>query len=130
MIVATLDTGALIAMERRRERGKMLLQAVKQHRAELVAITPVIAEWWRGRSDVRDRILTAVTCVPFPRRAAESAGVALGTLRDKRTRSRLAVDMMVMAFAAEYGGALVYTADVADLERLREFFPAVRVLGV
>jgi predicted nucleic acid-binding protein len=130
MIVVTLDTGALIAMERRKERGTMLLRAAREHRAQLLTITPVIAEWWRGRSDVRDKIKAAVSLVPFPVSAAEAAGMVLGRIRFARERTRLAVDIMVMAFAATSGGALVYTSDVADLERLTRHFPAVRVLGV
>ena len=43
MIVATLDTGALVAMERQKLRGMMLLRATREHRAQLLAITPVIA---------------------------------------------------------------------------------------
>jgi predicted nucleic acid-binding protein len=129
MIVATLDNGALIAMERLKERGMMLLRAAREHRMELLAITPVVAEWWRGRSDVRDRIKLAVRMVPFPIRAAEAAGLVLGRIRGEEERGRLAVDVMVMAFAAIFGGALVYTADTGDLERLRPYFPAVRVLA-
>ncbi len=117
MIIATLDTGALVAMERGKERGAMLLRASREHRVQLLAITPVVAEWWRGRSDVRDRIKLAVTLVPFPLRAAEAAGMALGKIRGERERARLAVDVMVMAFAATYGDALVYTGDVGDLQR-------------
>ena len=54
MIVATLDTGALVAMERRQARGMMLLRAAREQRAQLLAITPVVAgplgpyaEWTR-----------------------------------------------------------------------------------
>jgi predicted nucleic acid-binding protein len=130
VIVATLDTGALIAMERRKPRGVMLLRALREHRAELLAITPVVAEWWRGRSDVRDRIKAAVTIVPFSLRAAEAAGVVLAKIRGERERAAVAVDVMVMAFAATFGGALVYTSDTADLQRIGAHFPAVRVLGV
>jgi hypothetical protein len=71
-----------------------------------------------------------VTLVPLPVRAAEAAGIALGKIGGERERSRLAVDVMVMAFAATYGGALVYTSDVDDLERIGRHFPEVRVLGV
>lgn len=130
MIIVTLDTGALIAMERKKARGMMLLRAAKEHRAQLLAITPVVAEWWRGRSDVRDRIKLAVTLVPLPVRAAEAAGMVLGTLAGDKERTRSIVDVMVMAFAATYGGGLVYTGDVGDLERLGPHFPEVRVLGV
>jgi hypothetical protein len=38
-------------------------------------------------------------------------------------------DAVVMASAARRGG-VVYTSDVDDLERLRSFFPEIRVLGV
>lgn len=130
MIVVTLDTGALVAMERQKQRGTMLLRAAREQRAQLLATTPVVAEWWRGRSDVRDRIMGSVTLVPFPVRAAEAAGVVLGKMAGERVRANLSVDVMVMAFAAIFGGALVYTSDVADLERIAPHFPGVRVLGV
>jgi predicted nucleic acid-binding protein len=130
MIVATLDTGALIAMEKQKLRGMMLLRAAREHRAHLLAITPVVAEWWRGRSDVRDRIKMAVTLVPFPVPAAEAAGVVLGQMRGDHGRARMSVDVMVMAFAAMYGGALVYTSDVGDLLQIAKYFSAVRVLSV
>jgi predicted nucleic acid-binding protein len=130
MIVVTLDTGALAAMERQKQRGMMLLRAAREHRAQLLATTPVVAEWWRGRSDVRDRIRTSVSLVPFPVRAAEAAGVVLGAMRGEKLRASMSIDVMVMAFAATYGGALIYTSDVADLERIAPHFPGVCVLGV
>lgn len=130
MMGVTLDTGALIAMEKRKPRATMLLLAAKEHRAELFATTPVIAEWWRGRSDRRDDIKRGVTIVPLPLAAAEAAGVALGRIRDVGDRVSLAIDAMVMAFAALHGGGLVYTSDVGDLERLHEHFPSVRILSV
>jgi predicted nucleic acid-binding protein len=130
VILATLDTGALIAIERRKQRGTMLLRAAREHRAQLLVPTPVVAEWWRGRSDVRERIRAAVTIVPYPLRAAEAAGIVLGKIRGERERARLAVDVMVMAFAATHGGDLVYTSDVEDLQKVTTHFPGVRVLGV
>jgi predicted nucleic acid-binding protein len=89
-----------------------------------------VAEWWRGRSDRRDDIKLGVTIVPLPLPAAEAAGVVLGQIRHARERVKLAIDVMVMAFAAIYGGGLVYTSDVEDLARLQVFFPAVRILSV
>ncbi len=130
MMGVTLDTGALIAMEKRKPRAMMLLLAAKQHRAELFATTPVIAEWWRGRTDRREDIKRGVTIVPLPLPAAEAAGLALGRIRGARERGKLAIDVMVMAFAALQGGGLVYTSDVDDLTRLQEFFPSVRILSV
>jgi predicted nucleic acid-binding protein len=130
VIAVTLDTGALIAMEKRKARAMMLLRAAKEQRAELFVTTPVIAEWWRGRTDQREDIRRAVTIVPLPLAAAEAAGLVLGQIREARERVRLAIDVMVMAFAALHGGALVYTTDVADLARIHPYFPAVRVLSI
>lgn len=130
MMSVTLDTGALIAMERRKPRAMMLLRAAREHRAELFCTTPVIAEWWRGRSDARDDIKQSVTLVPLPLRAAEAAGVVLGQIPSERERVRLAIDTMVMAFAAIAGGEIVYTSDIDDLGRLHQYFPSVRLLSV
>src|SRR5690349_19885465 len=110
MILVTIDTDALIAMEKKKLRGMMLLRAAREHRAQLLAITPVVAEWWPGRSDLRDRIKTSVTLVPFTVRAAEAAGVALSQTLGQSDRPKMSVDLMVMAFAATVGGALVYTS--------------------
>ena len=127
MIAVTLDTGALIAMEKNKARAMMLLRAAREQRAELFVTTPVIAEWWRGRTDRREDIRRAVTVVAFPLPAAEAAGMVLGQIRDTRERVKLAIDVMVMAFAALQGGALVYTTDAADLARIQPYFPAVRI---
>jgi hypothetical protein len=43
-------------------------------------------------------------------------------------RGASALDAIVMAFAAARGD-VVFTGDTSDLERLRSFFPAVRVLS-
>jgi hypothetical protein len=56
--------------------------------------------------------------------------MALGAIGTEKERAKLAVDVMVMAFAATRGGALVYTSDVGDLQRIGAHFPGVRVLGV
>jgi hypothetical protein len=37
---------------------------------------------------------------------------------------------MVMAYAATFGGSLVYTSDVDDLQTISRHFPEVRILGV
>jgi hypothetical protein len=49
---------------------------------------------------------------------------------ERRDRAKLSVDVMVMAFAATFGGALVYTSDLDDLQRLSRYFPEVRLLAV
>src|SRR5688572_430560 len=119
----TLDTGALIAIERRKQKGTYLLELAKQRLAILSVPVVVVAEWWRGRTDVRERILDVVNVEPLSLAVAKAAGEALA----KVPRST-AVDAIVMAFAANRGD-VVFTGDPDDFERLRGFFPAVRVLG-
>ena len=65
MRTVTLDTGALIALERRRARMWKVL-----HRARELGVVPivpadVVAEWWRGRSDIRVDILGSVVIEPL-----------------------------------------------------------------
>lgn len=71
----------------------------------------------------RERILDAVNVEPLTLHVAKAAGEALG-----RVPGSAAIDAIVMAFAAARGD-VVFTGDVDDLERLRSFFPRVRVLG-
>lgn len=119
----TLDTGALVAIERRKQRGNQLLELAKQRLAVLAVPIPVIAEWWRGRTDVRERILEVVNVEPLSLAVAKAAGEAQANIPGST-----AIDAVVMAFAASRGD-VVFTGDRKDLERLRSFFPTVRVLG-
>ena len=119
----TLDTGALVAIERRKHRGMQLLALSQQRLAVLAVPIPVVAEWWRGRTDVRDRILDAVNVEPLSLAVAKAAGEAQANVP-----GATAIDAVVMAFAAARGD-VVFTGDTGDLEGLRRFFPTVRVFG-
>ncbi len=123
MTTVTFDTGALIALERRRFRMWAVLRRVAEHGAVPVVPADVVAEWWRGRSDIREHILGFVSVEPLTEPLARLAGEAIAKVEGATT-----VDAIVMASAAQRGDA-VYTADVADLERLRAFFPSVRVFA-
>src|SRR6185369_12067898 len=62
----TFDTGMLIALERRKPRAMEAFRAIV-HRGLLPVVPAVVyAEWWRGRSDVREAILAAVTVEGMP----------------------------------------------------------------
>jgi predicted nucleic acid-binding protein len=61
---------------------------------------------------------------PLTDARAKLAGVA-----QARVPHATAIDAMVMASAASRGD-IVFTSDVLDMERLRSFFAAVRVLSV
>ena len=120
----TLDTGALIALERRRQRIREILEHALAEDQRITVPADVIGEWWRGRTDVRERILESVDVEPLSEALAKIAGEALASVKGATL-----VDAIVMASAASRGDR-VYSSDVADLERLRRHFPSVRVLGV
>lgn len=122
----TFDTGVLIAIERRKLRAVQIHERLGELGVSINVPWAVLAEWWRGRTDVRETILRSVD-VEIPSVAlAKLAGIALS---QSGLRAATTVDAIVMASAA-LRGDVVYTSDVADLERLRAFFPSVRVLGV
>jgi len=120
----TFDTGALIALERRSQRARMILERAMELKLRITVPAPVLIEWWRGRSDARDAILAAVRVEPLSERIAKIAGEALVAVR-----AATAIDAVVMASAAQRGD-VVYTSDVDDLSRLVEHFRSLRVLGI
>lgn len=120
----TFDTGALIALERRSQRARQILERALELKLRITVPAAVLTEWWRGRTDHREAILEAVRIEPLSAALAKLAGEALVAVRGAS-----AVDAMVMASAAQRGD-VVYTSDVADLLKLASHFPSVRVLGI
>ncbi len=120
----TFDTGALISLERGEQRmGRVFVHARSQC-IPMFASADAVAEWWRGRTDVREKLLRALVIEPLSTRIAKNAGEALAAVKGATT-----IDAIVMATAALRGG-VVYTSDFGDLERLRSHFRGVRVLTV
>jgi predicted nucleic acid-binding protein len=124
MIGLTFDTGALIALERRRQRMREILERALSTDQPITVPADVVAEWWHGRTDVRERILEAVDVEPLTEALAKRAGEALAAVRGSTL-----VDAVVMASAASRGD-IVYTSDVEDLFALGKRFPGVRILAV
>jgi len=122
VIGLTFDTGALIALERRRQRMKEIVEHALAKDQPITVPADVVAEWWRGRTDVRDGILACVDVEPLTEALAKLAGEVLGAVRGATL-----VDAVVMASAASRGD-IVYSSDVEDLEKLRRVFPGVRIL--
>ena len=120
----TLDTGALIALERRKQRISEIIEHAFDVGVKVTVPADVVGEWWRGRTDVREQIIDSVEVEPLTEGLAKIAGEALGAVEGATL-----VDAIVMASAAQRGD-LVYTSDWEDLARLRRRFPAVRVLRV
>ena len=119
------DSGALISAERGKERASRFLRLVRIGRAKILVPLPVIAEWWRGRSDAREEILAASQIVASLA-VAKAAGVALGRVKD--VQANLTIDAIVMATAA-LANSIVVTGDPRDFERLAPHFPGVTVLS-
>ena len=122
----TLDTGALIGFERAARRTMTQLKLAEQFGYELTVPTPVIVEAWRGgkRSARVAALLEACVIEPLFPDLARIAGEAIAAVKGATV-----VDAVVMASAARRGDR-VLTADFADLDRLRAYFPSVRLLQV
>ena len=120
----TFDTGALIALERRKDRAMKVYTHAKDR--GLIVATPnvTLAEWWRGRSDRREVVLHGLLVESVSDAVMKLAGMALGKVRAATT-----VDAIVVAFAAQRTG-IVYTSDVTDFGALQGFFPALRVFAI
>jgi hypothetical protein len=117
------DSGALIALDRRKQRISEVVLRAHERGVPIVVPTVVVGEWWRGRTDLAEKILASVVLVDVDTRLAKSAGEALAAVPGATL-----VDALVMAVAARWGG-IVYTSDFDDLTRLTSHFRAVRVLG-
>lgn len=120
----TFDTGALIALERRKERAMKIYVHAKERGFVVATPNVTIAEWWRGRSDRREAIYRGLLVEPPSDKTVKLAGLALGKVPDATT-----VDAIVAAFAVERTG-IVYTSDVDDFQELSTFFPALRVFAI
>ena len=121
----TFDTGALISLERRRQRMANVFRRATQRGMPMTVPASVVAEWWRGqRSQLARDLLAAIDVEELTEGVARAAGEALAA-----TRRRNSVDAVVVASAAMRGD-IVYTSDVDDLARLAAHFGSVRVLGV
>jgi hypothetical protein len=120
----TFDTGVLIGLERRSQRAWMFFRRLHEHRASMTVPMVVVGEWWRGRTDVREDILAAVIVETGTVELMKAAGEAVAAVKGATL-----VDAVVMASAARRND-VVLTADFDDLDRLRAFFPGVRVLAL
>lgn len=123
----TLDTGSLIALERGDKRMRVLARTARISGVVLIVPAPVVIEWWRGtrrHRHLQTSILETVWIEPTTAELAKLAGEAI-----EATPGATPIDALVMASAAQRGD-LVYTSDFEDLQRLRDYFPNVRVMRV
>lgn len=113
---ATLDAGALIALERGDRAVEVLVAQARKRRTALAVPAPVLAQAWRGgpRQARLARLLASPICdvVPLDATRARKAGQLCGM-----TGSDDVVDASVVVVARERGQAVV-TSDAAALARL------------
>jgi hypothetical protein len=116
------DTGALIALERGQQSMRKVHRLAFEQGYQVVATTPVIAEWWRKgkREKERMKIIRTLALEPPDGFVARLAGAAIGSV------AAGVVDALVMA-SASIRGDTVYTSDMQDLEGLLEVFPGVHL---
>ena len=117
----TLDTGGLMALERKDKRMRDLIASARAAGVSVMVPAPVIIEWWRAGPGQR-AVLERLTVEPLSERVAKAAGEAIAQLP-----IATAVDAAVMASAA-LRGDVVYTSDMPDLERLQAVFPGVLLM--
>lgn len=121
----TLDTGALIALERGDKRMRARLVVAEEQGETVTVPAVVIGEWWRGGAGRQRAILEAVDVEPVSEHLGKLAGEALAALPGATV-----VDALVMASAAQRGD-VVFTSDFDDLDRLHTHFRGVhKVLRV
>jgi len=117
----TFDTGALIALERRKASALALLRVCRQARIRITIPAAVVAEWWRGSHIA---LLEGADLEPLSPALAKLAGELLATARRADT-----IDATVIASAAQRGD-LVITDDPKDLRLLASYAQGVDVVEI
>jgi predicted nucleic acid-binding protein len=119
----TFDTGAIIALERRKDRAMKVYTHAKDRGFVVATPNVTVVEWWRGRTDRREAVWRGLLVEPASNETVRLAGMALGKVR------ATTIDAIVAAFAVQRTGIL-YTGDVDDFRALGAFFPALRVFAI
>jgi predicted nucleic acid-binding protein len=121
----TLDTGALIAYERRDRSLMALLKAASQDEKTLTIPTVAIAEAYRGTNKrLLQTLLDAAIVEPLSELLARSAGEAQAKVKGATT-----IDAVVAASAAQREDHVV-TSDPRDMRNLRAHFRSLRVVAL
>lgn len=118
----TLDTGILIGWERGDERIRTTLSKAIAQRRRITIPATVLAEAWRDpRSWELGRLISGADIEPLDAQLAKRAGELCARVEGATT-----IDATVAVSAARRGDTVV-TTDGADLLRLAEELPAIRV---
>jgi predicted nucleic acid-binding protein len=120
----TFDTGALIALERRKQSMVRVYTTAQRAGVRITVPTVVLAEWWRAGAGkrLRERLVASVHVEDLTKRIAALAGEALGVVVGVKPDVGT-IDGIIMT-SAWLRGDMIYTTDVGDLESLRTAVPA------
>jgi len=121
----TLDTGALVAVERGDAAVREWLRRAASSRQPPTVPTVVLTEAWRGgRQALIARLIRNCEIEPLDERLARSAGELLA-----RTGTDDPVDAIVAQSAARRGD-VVLTSDPDDMQRLADDLGSIRVRAI
>lgn len=124
----TLDTGALVALERREKRALTLLDAALDKDLPITLPLAALAEWHVGRRHgIATRLMSCFELAPLTPNVCAAVG---GALRQLGLDSCHFVDACVVAVAACRPDRIdrVVTSDPHDIQRLAALFPGVYVV--
>lgn len=116
----TLDTGALIAVERGDRRFWVFWKEALRREVEVTIPSPVLAQVWRGGREARlAMLISACRVESLDSTLAKQTGLLCG-----RSGTSDVVDAFVVVSASRRRDD-VLTSDPKDLERLASFEPRV-----
>ena len=120
-----LDSGALIAHERRNPKLAALMQVAAEHRIEMILPSAVLAQVWRdgARQAILSRMLRNPGLVEAPLHHADAKRVG-ELLRDSGTSN--VVDGHVAVLAGRLRVPVI-TSDPADISRLDAAIELIRI---
>jgi predicted nucleic acid-binding protein len=125
MLGLTLDTGALIALERNHKGAQRLIANAVAESLSITVPSLVLVEWWRGQKGPAARLRNDFYVEPLSKTLALVAGVSL-----TKVSGPSVTDAVVMASAAARGD-IVLTGDIDDMMKLRDAaFPGVVLRSV
>lgn len=124
----TLDTGALMALQRKRQRAWRFVELARHDELDLRAPADVLAEFWRGTPLIRPLATLlddGVQWIDVTPALGKRAGRALADAGAGPS----AIDALVATVAAAFGD-IVLTSDAEDFARLTRHYRGLRVLTV
>jgi predicted nucleic acid-binding protein len=124
----TLDTGALIQLEKGNRKAAQVLDAATDEGLPIRLPAAVLAEFWNGQHGRSITMLIEAATLADTRLLAQAAGEALAD-RGRTRRGPGVVDALVAATAHAFGDA-VLTTDPDDFRTLAQHFRGLRVIAL